>query len=69
MATKPFTHRGKIRNHLGWCWVEQMRDGGQKYWVSAVQSSTGKVTKYRKTDGKAVGLEQWLDLESLYECR
>lgn len=68
MATKPFTHSGKISNSLGWGWSERLRDGG-KYWVSSVQCSTGKITKYRKTDGKAVGLDQWLDLESVYECR
>ncbi|URC22814.1 hypothetical protein KASHIRA_02400 [Serratia phage vB_SmaM-Kashira] len=69
MAKKEFTHTGKISNTLGWGWSEQLRDGGQKYWVSAVQCSTGKITKYRKTDGKAVGLDQWLDLESIYESR
>lgn len=66
---KEFTHSGSIRiPRLGWEWSERLRDGGT-YWVSNVQCQTGKITKYRKTDGKCVGKDQWLDLESLKECR
>lgn len=66
---KEFTHHGTINlPRLGWSWGESLRDGGT-YWVSSVQCHTGKITKYRKTDGKCVGKDQWLDLESIRECR
>lgn len=68
-SKKEFTHRGTVRQPtLGWSWCETLRDGGT-YWVSSVQCVTGRITKYRKTDGKCVGKDQWLDLETIKESK
>lgn len=62
-----FTHRGTvIRSSLNWEWSEKLRET-PKYWVSQCPS-----TKYRKTDGKRVGLvngDDRLLLESIVESK
>ena len=68
-SRKEFTHRGKIRKpSLGWGWSEQLRET-ERHWISAVQTPTGEIVKYRKKDGKRVGGEDILDLTSIKECR
>ena len=69
-SKKEFTHRGTVRQPtLGWSWNETLRDGGT-YWISSMPCvSTGRTAKYRKTDGKCIGKDQLLDLETIKESK
>lgn len=68
-SRKEFTHRGTIRKpSLGWDWAEQLRET-KRHWVSAAQTATGEIVKYRKKDGKRVGGEDVLDLTSIQEYK
>ncbi|UDW09754.1 hypothetical protein [Escherichia coli] len=63
-----YTHKGTIQNKdFGWVWEEKLKDEGN-YWVSQdMHSASGKKAKYRKRDGKRVGGDDYLDLESIKE--
>lgn len=64
-----YTHKGTVKKpRLGWAWTEKLRETS-RYWMSYQHSETGKIVKYRKTDGKAVGGDDYLDLESLKELK
>lgn len=64
-----YTHKGTVKKpRLGWAWTEKLRETS-RYWLSYQHTETGKIVKYRKTDGKVVGGEDILDLNSIKECR
>lgn len=62
-----YTHKGTV-NSLGWAWTEKLRETS-RYWLSYQHSETGKIVKYRKPDGKVVGGDDYLDLESIKELK
>ena len=68
MSSNPgYTHKGTVKKpRLGWAWTEKLRETS-RYWMSYQHSETGKVVKYRKTDGTAGGGDDYLDLESIKE--
>lgn len=57
---KKSTHKGKIQKpSMGWEWVEELRET-RAHWISAIPG-----IRYRKKDGKRVGGEDYLVLDSV----